>query len=88
MVSALDALEADFFGDLPQDTHGLWEVFELVRLYYPGLTNEEVFERGYDYISRWQVSASSFDRGAVAVVTLPAGTRAGGYVLPRKCAVH
>jgi hypothetical protein len=53
MVSALDALEADFFGDLPQDTHGLWEVFELVRLYYPGLTNEEVFERGYDYISRW-----------------------------------
>ena len=49
-MSALDALEADFFGDLAQDTHGVWEVFEFVRLHYPDLTDEQVFERGHDYI--------------------------------------
>ena len=53
MVSALDALEADFFGDLAEDTHGVWEVFEFVRLHYPDLADEKVFERGYDYIARW-----------------------------------
>jgi hypothetical protein len=53
MVSALDALEADFFGDLAQDTHGVWEVFEFVRLHYPDLADVQVFERGYDYIWRW-----------------------------------
>jgi hypothetical protein len=53
VVGALDALESDVFGDLAQDTHGVWEVFEFVRLHYPGLTNEQVFERGYNYISRW-----------------------------------
>ena len=53
MVNALDALEADFFGDLAEDTHGVWEVFEFVRLHFPELTDEQVFERGYDYIRRW-----------------------------------
>jgi hypothetical protein len=53
MVSALDALEADFFGDLAQDTHGLWEVFEFVRSHHPELTDQQVFERGRDYITRW-----------------------------------
>lgn len=53
MVSALDALESDFFGDLAQDTHGVWEVFAFVRLHYADFTDEQVFERGYDYISRW-----------------------------------
>ena len=52
-MSTFDALEADFFGDLPEDSHGVWEVFELVRLHYPELTDEESFERGYDYIAHW-----------------------------------
>jgi hypothetical protein len=53
MVAPLDKLEADFFGDLAEDTHGLWEVFEFVRLHYPELSDERVFERGRDYITRW-----------------------------------
>ena len=53
MVAPLDKLEADFFGDLAEDTHGLWEVFEFVRLHYPELSDQEVFERGRDYITRW-----------------------------------
>jgi hypothetical protein len=53
MVAPLDKLEADFFGDLAKDTHGLWEVFEFVRLHYPELSDQQVFERGRDYITRW-----------------------------------
>ena len=53
MVSAFDPLEADFFSDLAQDTHGLWEVFEFVRSHHPELTDQQVFERGRDYITRW-----------------------------------
>ena len=70
-MSSLDALEADFFGNLAQDTHGVWEVFEFVRLHYPDLTDEQVFERGYDYISRWhrtdwiRVSESPLHQSAI-----------------------
>ena len=53
LVSRFDALEADFFGDLAEDTHGVWEVFEFVRLHHSELTDEEIFELGYDYIARW-----------------------------------
>jgi hypothetical protein len=53
MVTPFDTLEADFFGDMADDTHGLWEVFEFVRLHYPELTDEQVFQRGRDYITRW-----------------------------------
>src|SRR5438270_170769 len=53
MVTPFDALEADFFGDLAEDTHGLWEVFETVRGHYAKLNDEQVFERGRDYITRW-----------------------------------
>jgi hypothetical protein len=53
MVKPFDACEADFFGDLAEDTHGLWEVFEFVRLHYPDLSERQVFERGRDYITRW-----------------------------------
>jgi len=53
MVTPFDALEADFFGDMADDTHGLWEVFEFVRLHYPELPDEQVFQRGRDYITRW-----------------------------------
>lgn len=53
MVAPLDKLEADFFGDMATETHGLWEVFEFVRLHYPELSDEQVFERGCTYIRRW-----------------------------------
>jgi hypothetical protein len=53
MVRALDPFEVDFFGDLAQDTHGLWEVFEFTRLHHPQLDDQGVFERGCDYITRW-----------------------------------
>ena len=53
MIPPFDALEADFFCDLAKDTHGLWEVFETVRGHYAKLSDEQVFERGRDYITRW-----------------------------------
>jgi hypothetical protein len=53
MVTPFDPLEADFSGDLAEDTHGLWEVFEFVRLHHPDLSGQQVFERGRDYITRW-----------------------------------
>ena len=53
MVSAFDPLEADFFGDMAEETHGLWEVFEFVRLHHPKLSDQQVFTRGRDYITRW-----------------------------------
>ena len=53
MVRPFDRCEADFFGDLAGDMHGLWEVFEFVRLHHPDLSEEQVFERGRDYITRW-----------------------------------
>jgi len=53
MATPFDTLEADFFGDMAEDTHGLWEVFEFVRLHYPELTDKKVFQRGHYYITRW-----------------------------------
>ena len=53
MVSTFDPLEADLFGDLVGDTHGLWEVFEFVRSHHPKLSDEQVLELGRDYITRW-----------------------------------
>ena len=53
MVKPLDACEADLFDDMAEDTHGLWEVFEFVRLHHPDLREQQVFDRGSDYITRW-----------------------------------
>jgi hypothetical protein len=52
-VSVFDAVETDFFGDLAEDTHGLWEVFEFIRCHHPQLADDAVFARGRDYITRW-----------------------------------
>ncbi|HRE84535.1 MAG TPA: hypothetical protein PLN52_26065 [Opitutaceae bacterium] len=49
----LDLLEADFLGDLAIDTHGVWEVFESVRLHYPGCDDSEVRKIGEKYLARW-----------------------------------
>ena len=53
MVRAFDTCEVDFFGDLAGDTHGLWEVFEFVRLHHPDLSDEQVFESGRQYLADW-----------------------------------
>jgi hypothetical protein len=53
MVRAFDPCEVDFFGDLAGDTHGLWEIFEFVRLHHPDLNDEQVFERGRQYLADW-----------------------------------
>jgi hypothetical protein len=53
MASPFDTCEADFFGDLKFDTHGLWEVFEFVRLHFPEASEAQVLEKGRVYIARW-----------------------------------
>jgi len=53
MVTPFDVLEAGFFGELAEDTYGLWEVFEFVRCHHPELADEQVFERGHEYVIRW-----------------------------------
>jgi hypothetical protein len=53
MVRAFDPCEVDFFGDLAGDTHVLWEVFEFVRLHHSDLSDEQVFERGRQYLADW-----------------------------------
>ena len=53
MVAPFDACEADFFGDLATDTHGVWEVFAFIRLHHPDLGEQQLFERGRAYIMRW-----------------------------------
>lgn len=75
MVAPFDPCEADFFGDLAEDTHGVWEVFEFVRLHHTGLSAEQVAERGRDYITRWiqngwiRISASPLHPSSIT--TLP-----------------
>jgi hypothetical protein len=53
MLSPFDPCEFDFFGDLATDTHGLWEVFEFVRLHFPTANEAQVLEKGRGYIARW-----------------------------------
>ena len=77
MVKPFDQLEADFFGDMAYDTHGLWEVFEFVRLHYPELDDERVLERGRAYITRgidagW-IRISDAPIYPSTITTLPAG---------------
>ena len=62
---ALDILEADFLGDLSSDTHGVWEIFESVRLHYPGAADAEVFKIGEEYFSSWS------ERGWIEVAAKP-----------------
>jgi hypothetical protein len=49
----LSPLEDDLLGDLAQDRHGIWEVFEFVRLHYPDAREPEVGVRGHDLITQW-----------------------------------
>ena len=76
MVSAFDACEADFFGDLAGDTHGVWEVFAFVRLHFPAANEDQVLRKGLDYITRW-ISAGWIQMAKLplypsTITTLPA----------------
>jgi hypothetical protein len=53
METLFDSCEADFFGDLAEDTHGIWEVFEFVRFHNPNSTDAEAIEIGLQYLRRW-----------------------------------
>lgn len=57
----LTQLEKDLLGDLDQDSHSSWEVFEFVRLHHPGVSDDEVFTIGRQLIASWT------DRGWLAV---------------------
>ena len=67
----LDPLEADFWSDMGADDHGLWELFEFVRLHYPHADDGEVLRRGRLLLSTWlsrgwlELARSSAKSGAV-----------------------
>jgi hypothetical protein len=49
----LSSLEHDLLGDLAEDTHGVWEVFEFVRCHNPNAPDTEVFSLGRELIESW-----------------------------------
>ena len=49
----ISALEQDLLGDLAADTHGLWEVFEFVRLHSPESSEQEIFSAGRALVVSW-----------------------------------
>jgi hypothetical protein len=49
----LSTLESDLIGDLSKDSHGLWEVFEFVKLHHPSGSDQEVFNRGRELLASW-----------------------------------
>jgi hypothetical protein len=59
------ALESDLLGDLAQDTHGIWEIFEFVRLRNPTTSEGETFETGLAPLRSW------LDRGWLCVSSTP-----------------
>ena len=58
----LSPLERDFLGDMAQDDHGLWEVFEFVRSHHPKASEVEVESLGRALIQSWS------ERGWLEVV--------------------
>ena len=61
----LSKLEVDLLSDLAADTHGIWEVFEFVRLHQPGASDPEVFQIGRSLLEGWT------RRGWLVVSTTP-----------------
>jgi hypothetical protein len=53
MQVSLSKLEEDFLGDLSQDSHELWELYEFVRLHFDKVSDEEVLHRGNELLSIW-----------------------------------
>jgi hypothetical protein len=61
----LSAVESDLLGDLAQDTHGIWEVFEFVRLHNSTASEAETFETGLALLRGW------VERGWLSVSSTP-----------------
>ncbi len=57
----LTQLETDLLGDLNQDDHSSWEVFEFVRLHHSAASDNEVFTIGRQLIASWM------DRGWLTI---------------------
>ena len=49
----LTSLESDLIGDLAQDDHSLYEVFEFVRLHHPDLDAPSVLATGRELVAKW-----------------------------------
>ena len=49
----LSPLETDRLGDLAQDDHSLYEIFEFVRLHHPELTDDGVLSTGRELVAAW-----------------------------------
>ena len=49
----LSLLEKDLLGDLAQDDHQLYEVFEFVRLHHPELSEDGVLSTGRALVAAW-----------------------------------
>jgi len=49
----LDSVEADLLGDLAQDDHSLYEVFEFVRGHRPTASDPEVVAEGRRVLESW-----------------------------------
>jgi hypothetical protein len=49
----LTALETDFLSDMAQDDHGVWEVFEFVRLHNPDADDADVLRVGRALLQSW-----------------------------------
>ena len=49
----LSELENDILGDLNEDTHGVWEVFEFARMHYPSYSDQQIFEIGRGLLESW-----------------------------------
>ena len=49
----LSQLEEDFMGDLEQDFHDIWELYQFVRLWHKDASEEEVLRVGNHLIESW-----------------------------------
>jgi hypothetical protein len=49
----LSELENDILGDLNEDTHGVWEVFEFARMHHPSYDDQQIFEIGRGLLQSW-----------------------------------
>ena len=49
----LTEIEQDFLGDLAMDSHGIWEVFELIRGRGSERSDSEIFRIGRNLLQAW-----------------------------------
>jgi len=49
----MSKLEIDFFGDIAQAPHDLWEVYQFVRYHHPGASEKQVLRIGRELLTKW-----------------------------------